>query len=39
MDEKNIKSEGKEPNARATLTIDDDQWFAYNEQYYKVRKL
>ena len=36
---KNSKMVGQDPHHRLIVNVDDDQWYAFNEQYYKVREM
>jgi hypothetical protein len=37
--QKTSKMVGQEPHQRLIVNVDDDQWYAFNEQYYKVREM
>jgi hypothetical protein len=37
--ERNSKMVGQEPNQRLIINMNDDEWYAFNKEYYKMREM
>ena len=36
---KNVHVWGKEGDRHVTVDVDDDKWFEFNKEYYKLREM